>query len=331
MPAQHASGTLGGLASSELDRDSLVAAGTYGWLVQSGAVTFSSGLTFNVAAVAAGDYVVNGTSGAAYAGGTVTLSAQDATNPRVDIIVITSAGAVSAVAGTPRGAGTLYAASTSAGSPTSSFATSGPVPTAPSASQLEIARIYVPASGTSLSAASITDRRLNLIPALAAQPYLSPPWYMYMGVPGSQTMVANTAYLIPMNPLTAAVTLSAISYRLTVQSGNVDWGIYSTTDYSTFTKVASTGSTTCPASANPNVTSLSASLKTGVQYFFALAFDNAVASIYAPVTSGYVPAILGYKKATSFPLPSSLTGMTATANASDTFLALGRHTTGMPV
>jgi hypothetical protein len=143
MPAEHATGTKGILASSELNRDLAGVQGTYGWSVQSGAVTFSSGLIFNVAAIAAGDYTVNSVSGSLYAGSTVTLSAQDPTNPRVDIIVITSAGAVSAVAGTPAALTT----------------TSGPVPPTPSSTQLEIARIFVPATGTALSSASITDRR----------------------------------------------------------------------------------------------------------------------------------------------------------------------------
>jgi hypothetical protein len=89
---------------------------------------------------------VNSVVGAVFAGGNVVLTTQDATLPRVDVIVITSAGAVSAIAGTPKAL----------------TATSGPVPTAPSSSQLEIARIYVPASGTALSAASITDRRVPL-------------------------------------------------------------------------------------------------------------------------------------------------------------------------
>lgn len=146
MPGNHATGTLGILSSSELDRDTAGLQGTYGWMVQSGAVTFSATLTFNVAAIAAGDYMVNSVVGAVYAGGTVTLGAQDATNPRVDVVVVTSAGAVSVVAGTPKALTT----------------TSGPVPTAPSATQLEIARIYVPASGTALTSANITDRRVAL-------------------------------------------------------------------------------------------------------------------------------------------------------------------------
>ena len=146
MPGNFASGTAGITASSELNRLAAGLQGTFGWSVQSGAVTFSSGLIFNVAAIAAGDYTVNSVSGSVYAGGTTTLATQDPTNPRVDIIVITSAGAVSNVTGTPAALTT----------------TSGPVPPTPSASQLEIARIYVPISGTALSASSITDRRTAL-------------------------------------------------------------------------------------------------------------------------------------------------------------------------
>lgn len=147
----HPNGTLGILSQSELDRDVAGVQGTFGWSVQSGAVTFSSGLILNVAAIAAGDYTVNSATGALYAGSTVTLSTQDPTNPRVDIIVITAAGAVSAVAGTPAALTT----------------TSGPVPPTPSSSQLEIARIFVPATGTPLSAASITDRRHPLVTVYA--------------------------------------------------------------------------------------------------------------------------------------------------------------------
>ena len=146
MAGNHATGTAGVLGSSELNRDTAGLQGTFGWAVQSGAVTFSTGLTFNVAAIATADYKVAGVNGASYAGGSVVLTTQDATNPRVDIIVITVAGSVSAVAGTP-------AALTSTG---------GPGPATPTAAQLEIARIYVPASGGLLSASSITDRRVAL-------------------------------------------------------------------------------------------------------------------------------------------------------------------------
>jgi len=146
MAGNHATGTAGVLGSSELNRDTAGLQGTYGWAVQSGAVTFSTGLTFNVAAIATADYKVAGVNGASYAGGSVVLTTQDATNPRVDIIVVTVAGAVSAVAGTP-------AALTSTG---------GPGPATPSAAQLEIARIFVPATGGLLSASSITDRRVAL-------------------------------------------------------------------------------------------------------------------------------------------------------------------------
>lgn len=121
--------------------------GTYGWKVQSGAVTFSSGYIFDVAAVAAGDATVNSVVGTTYAGGTVTLTNADATNPRVDLVVYEADGTVTAKAGTPKAL----------------TATSGPIPPTPDADELEIARIYVPALNTpAMSASSITDRRVPL-------------------------------------------------------------------------------------------------------------------------------------------------------------------------
>ncbi len=143
MAGKHATGTLGILSSSELDRDSAGVEGTFGWSTQSGAVTFTSGLTFAVALVSTGDYKVNSVVGTAYAGGNVVLDTQHPTLPRVDVIVITSSGAVSALTGTPAALTTI----------------SGPVPSTPTTAQLEIARIFVPASGTLLTAANITDRR----------------------------------------------------------------------------------------------------------------------------------------------------------------------------
>lgn len=199
-PAAHATGTLGILSSSELDRDMAGLQGTYGWATQSGAVTFTSGLTFAVAAVAAGDYTVNSVAGALYAGGSVVLSTQDPTNPRVDIIVITSAGTVSAVAGTPKALTT----------------TSGPVPTAPSSSQLEIARIYVPASGTALTSANITDRRVPL--PIGAMTYIRKP--ASETVNNSNTLQNDDDFVI-----TVGVSVDYFVEAFLLLSGNVtaDW------------------------------------------------------------------------------------------------------------
>jgi len=164
MAANHATGTAGLLASDELNRDMAGVQGTFGWTVMSGAVTFSSGYDFAVAATAIGDFVVNGvTATAAYAGGTVTLDAADPLLPRIDRIVITSGAAVSVVKGTPRGPSTVYAAPTSGAAATTAIATTGPIPAPLTTSQLEIARIYVTANNSpAMSASSITDRRVPL-------------------------------------------------------------------------------------------------------------------------------------------------------------------------
>lgn len=318
MPGNHATGTLGILASSELNRDMAGLERTFGWAVQSGAVTWSSGLQFAVAAIAASDYTVNSVAGALYAGGTVTASTQDPTNPRVDIVVITSAGAVSIVAGTP-------AALTS---------TSGPLPPTPSSSQLEIARIFIPASGTFPSASSITDRRHPLGASLAvAQPELLLPMYGGLSVvyaPGT-AFTANTAYLMPFMPLTASVTLSSLVVRVTTSSGNIDWGIYSTTDNATFTKVATAGSTACPGAALNTQLALTASLKVGTRYYYAIAADNGTAIMDGFTGSSPAPLVYGFKKAASFPLPASITTVTNGTTALDMPIAFGRITTGIQI
>ena len=214
MAGNHSSGTGGVLGSSELNRDTAGLQGTYGWAVQSGAVTFSTGLTFNVAAVATADYKVAGVNGASYAGGTVVLTTQDATNPRVDIIVITVAGAVSAVAGTP-------AALTTTG---------GPGPATPTAAQLEIARIFVPASGGTLSATSITDRRVSL------------PGTAVVLTTTGDVMYASAAHTV------ARLGLGSSAQVLTVSGGLPVWATASVeaVDYQAFT---GSGTWTKPAGA----------------------------------------------------------------------------------
>ena len=89
------------LGSEQLERLSKGIDRTFG-IVTGGVVTVNAGLVLNVSAVAANDYVIAGAVQAnAYAGGTVTLDAADATNPRLDIVYIDTSGAVGKVTGTP--------------------------------------------------------------------------------------------------------------------------------------------------------------------------------------------------------------------------------------
>lgn len=75
----------------------------------------------------------------AVAAADVTITAADATNPRLDLIVVTSAGALAVRAGTPAAA---------------------PKPPARTANDVVIAVVYVPATDTAIATTQITDLRV---------------------------------------------------------------------------------------------------------------------------------------------------------------------------
>lgn len=81
----------------------------------------------------------------AVAAADVTITAADATNPRIDLIVVTSAGALAVRAGTPG----AYVAGTSA-----------PKPPARTANDVVIAAVYVPATDTSIETTKCIDMRI---------------------------------------------------------------------------------------------------------------------------------------------------------------------------
>lgn len=89
-------------------------------------------------AVAKGAVLSNGVL-YAIAGADVTIGTADGTNPRLDLIVVTSAGALAVRAGT---------------------AAANPKPPARSSNDVVIGAVYVPASDTSIGASQITDLRV---------------------------------------------------------------------------------------------------------------------------------------------------------------------------
>lgn len=88
-------------------------------------------------AVAKGSVLSNGTM-FAVAAADVTVTAADATNPRIDLVVVNSSGTLAVRAGTPAAA---------------------PKPPARTANDVVIAQIYVPANETAIATANIYDRR----------------------------------------------------------------------------------------------------------------------------------------------------------------------------
>lgn len=125
---------------------------------------------------------------------------------------------------------------------------------------------------------------------------------------------SNNARFWPMEPLQADVTVTQLLTGIGAQSGNIDAGIYSW-DGSTMTRVVSLGSTACPAVSTRVVLNIAdTALTRGVRYFNAIAIDNNTASyprIDITGSSVVQPNGGGYLKASSFPLPSTVTSLTA--------------------
>lgn len=125
----------------------------------------------------------------------------------------------------------------------------------------------------------------------------------YLGAIANSTLTQNAAYLVPLPPLTRDVTITGIRMTVTTQNGNVDAGVYSF-DGTTFTRVVSLGSTSCPAAAISTLNIADTALSMGTRYWLAFATDSAT---MAAGTAGYTVA--GVTKAASFPLPTSITSV----------------------
>lgn len=105
--------------------------------VISGCAVTAQGTPDMTVAVASGTVIVDGVL-ATVTSGNVTITAANGTNPRIDLVVVDSAGAKSAVAGT---------------------AASNPVFPDP-AGKVVLAAVYVPANDTTIASNQITDKRV---------------------------------------------------------------------------------------------------------------------------------------------------------------------------
>jgi hypothetical protein len=136
-----------------------------------------------------------------------------------------------------------------------------------------------------------------------------------MGSSAIQFVVtANTAYLMPIGNLVVPTTITRISWSLTVLvAGNYDVGVYYSDDESTFTLLNSKGSTVQPAVGNI-ISTISSTTLTPVaarRWYYAIAMSTGSTVGGVGTAAGQGTGIPGYTKATSFPLPTSLTGMAA--------------------
>lgn len=108
-------------------------------VLSGGAVTAQGSPNMTVA-VAKAAVLSNGVLFAVAANASVSISAADATNPRIDYVVINSSGAIAVRTGTPAAA---------------------PKPPARTANDVVLAQIYVPANDTTISSDQIFDRRVE--------------------------------------------------------------------------------------------------------------------------------------------------------------------------
>ena len=133
------------------------------------------------------------------------------------------------------------------------------------------------------------------------------------GVTGANQIVAQQ-----LADRAAAVAVTQMWFRVGVQSGNLDAGIMSLSG-TTLTRVASLGSTTCPApgEVSANLTA-GVTLDPAIVYYLVCGLDNTVARLYSATMSLNVQSStrLGapaYRFTGAFVIPATLDVSTAVA------------------
>lgn len=134
-------------------------------------------------------------------------------------------------------------------------------------------------------------------------------------------LTANTAYLLPLVPLTQNRTIASIIVELGGSTDDIDAGIYSY-DGTTFTRVVSLGATAFPGTGKQVLNIDDTALTMGTRYFLALSAAGTTATFYS-LTSAGVNTIDAYTKATSHPLPATITSATAAGFSNPTPVGSG--------
>lgn len=169
------------------------------YVVEGGVVTGGADMTPAVADV----LVVSNRQMFFVTGADVTIGTADGTNPRIDLIVVTSAGALAVRAGT---------------------AAANPKPPARTANDVVLAQVYVPASDTAIATSQIIDRRV-----------LGPQPEAIIRLDADRTMTSNTsAQAIFNSPTNGRLTLPTGAYEIqglihvntmSATSGNAQFGL----------------------------------------------------------------------------------------------------------
>lgn len=134
----------------------------------------------------------------------------------------------------------------------------------------------------------------------------------------STTVTADLAYLLRF-AVPTPMTVSVMEYYCATAAGNVDLGIFTTTDFTAFTLLASTGATLAAGASAIQAISLTASIVVvpGVEYYAALVGNNAGLTIgrTAPLSAVVGPTRMCFQKAALDPLATFSTPTNGTLMA----------------
>lgn len=136
-------------------------------------------------------------------------------------------------------------------------------------------------------------------------------------IPAVGALSANQALFSRVPRLQQPITVNYLRYYVGTASGNVDLGIYTWDGSVGFTKVATTGSTASSGTNAAQIIALASPvvLVPGIDYFLAIAVDNATVTIGRFAFSGGAGAATQrcFSKTSSFALPSSVASATTTS------------------
>lgn len=157
--------------------------------------------------------IVNGTR-VSVSASSVTHSAGDATNPRMDIVKVNSSGTVAIVEGTPT------AESASQPRPPLGTLTAG---------DLMLAVVYVPALASVIQDSNIFDRRVVIQEYQAEGPMVLQPVVNTTGVAGTQQLNSNTTMTVGLVYVPCTISATSLTFAVTAvgTAGTLDVGLFS--------------------------------------------------------------------------------------------------------
>lgn len=255
---------------------------------------------------------------------TVDLAAGNITHFGSNVAVAVAANAFTLVADTTFPRWTWLALS-SAGAPVVVSGDPAATPSVPElGDRVAVALVYVQANLTiAFNAEQKLDKRVaGYHPTIVDVQYTMGD-ILPTAAQAAATGTGNTAYLVALPAIVAPTTITKLRINLDVSSGNLDVGIYSTTNGSDFTRVTSLGTTASPGTGDRTFDITDTVLYPGTRYWFAFAGSDGTIS---PYRYGTGPAIsvsgIGRSKATSFPLPATISAASA-ANLTAVVAVLG--------